>query len=123
MKEYEQSLYHGKHFDGGTILEMIVGYRKVPDEILEAGRKFGHPPDSNTGSYVRAIFQINGKGTYLADLRWTPDAGNEVMIFRSDIDGHTRSGKDLYSARCEHIMVPIFLGHLKKFVEEMTGNG
>lgn len=97
MKEYEQSLYHGKHFDGGTILEMIVGYRKVPDEILEAGRKFGHPPDSNTGSYVRAIFQINGKGTYLADLRWTPDSGNEVMIFRSNIDGHTRSGQSPFS--------------------------
>lgn len=123
MKEYEESTWHGREFDGGTIIELIHGYKALPQDILDMGRQFGQEPDGQTGSYITAIFRLTKGGTYKADLRWTPDAGNEVMIFRSDIDGHTRSGKDLYAAKCEHIMVPIFLGHLKNFVEEMTGNG
>lgn len=115
MKEYEESTWHGREFDGGTIIELIHGYKALPQDILDMGRQFGQEPDGQTGSYITAIFRLTKGGTYKADLRWTPDAGYELMVFHSDENGHLKSGKDLYSARLGYMSVPGFMYHLKRF--------
>lgn len=89
----------GKTLHGAEVLKHWYAYTEIPEEILEMGRKFGHDPDNSTGIWYRGIANVKGK-LYLADLRWTPDAGNECMIFRCDKDGNVlESGRSYYSRR------------------------
>lgn len=106
----------GKTLHGAEILKTWYSWTEIPEEILEMGQKFGHEPNTSTGLYFRAITQVKGK-SYLADLRWTPDAGNECMIFRCDKDGNVlESGRSYYSRRD----VPLTLHSLLKCIDDFA---
>lgn len=57
--------------------------------------------------------KVKGK-TYLADLRWTPDEGNECMILR-----FTKGGRSYYSRRG----IPLTLHSLLKCIDEFAKDG
>lgn len=106
----------GKTLHGAEIFDVRHGREKVPQEIQDMGRKFGHEPNAATGLWFRSIFKVKGK-IYLADLRWAPDAGNECMIFRCDKDGNViESGRSYYSRRG----LPLTLHSLLKCVDEFA---
>nr|DAL57008.1 MAG TPA_asm: hypothetical protein [Bacteriophage sp.] len=109
----------GKTLHGAEILDVSYGREEVPEEIQDMGRKFGHEPNTSTGLWFRAISKVKGK-SYLADLRWTPDAGNECMIFYSDACGNVRSGKDVFSRSGLEIMsVNVFLSLVAEWAKEI----
>lgn len=89
--------YRGRKMRCGVeIIDMFHGRVPVPDELLEIGKKFGHEPDVWTGGHITAILRFKGK-IYKADQRWTPDEGQEFMIFKSDVCGNVTSGRSLFS--------------------------
>lgn len=112
--------YQGKRMHCGVeIFDIVTGHYQVSDFDREAGKRFGHAPDIWTGSYITAILDFKGK-TYKADMRWTPDAGNEFMIFHSDACGNVRSGKDVFSRSGLEIMsVNVFLSLVAEWAKEI----
>lgn len=109
----------GKTLHGAEILDVSYGREEVPEEIQNMGRKFGHEPDGYTGIWYRGIAKVKGK-LYLADLRWTPDAGNECKIFRCDKDGNIiESGKSYYSKRG----IPLAPRSLIKCIDDFAKDG
>lgn len=103
----------GKTLHGAEIFDVRHGREEVPQEIQDMGRKFGHEPDTSTGLWFQASCKVNGK-TYLADLRWTPDEGNECMILR-----FTKGGRSYYSRRG----IPLTLHSLLKCIDEFAKDG
>lgn len=109
----------GKTLHGAEILKSWYSWTDFPEEILEMGRKFGHEPDGYTGIWYRGIAKVKGK-LYLADLRWTPDAGNECMIFRCNKDGKViESGRSYYSRRG----IPLAIASLIKCIDDFAKEG
>lgn len=94
--------YRGKQICGMTVYEISMGHEDVPEDLKEAGRRFGFPPDAFTGDWIRAVVSKDGLNFYLVDLRWTPDNGNECMAFKSNATG-TKMGKAVYCARTNAI--------------------
>lgn len=109
----------GKTLHGAEILDVSYGREEVPEEIQDMGRKFGHEPNTSMGLWLRAISKVKGK-SYLADLRWTPDAGNECMIFRCDKDGNVvESGRSYYSRRG----LPLTTHSILKCIDDFAKDG
>ena len=103
----------GKTLHGAEIFDIRHGREEVPEEIKNMGRKFGHEPNTSTGLWFQASCKVKGK-TYLADLRWTPDEGNECMIFR-----FIESGRSYYSRRG----IPLTIHSLLKCVDDFAKDG
>ena len=101
----------GKTLHGAEILDVSYGREEVPEEIQNMGRKFGHEPNTSTGLWFQESVKVKGK-TYLADLRWTPDEGNECMILRF-------TGRSYYSRRG----IPLTLHSLLKCIDEFAKDG
>lgn len=109
----------GKTLHGAEILDVSCGRAGIPKEILERGRKFGYAPDHYTSFWYRGIAKVKGK-LYLADLRWTLDAGIECMIFRCDKDGNVlESGRSYYSRRG----IPLTTHGLLKCIDDFAKEG
>lgn len=109
----------GKTLHGAEIFDVRHGREEVPEEIQDMGRKFGHEPNTSTGLWFQASVKVKGK-TYLADLRWTPDEGNECMIFRCDKDGNIlESGRSYYSRRD----IPLTTHGLLKCIDDFAKEG
>lgn len=108
-----------KTLHGAEVLDVSYGREEVPQEIQDMGRKFGYEPNTSTGLWFQVICKVKGK-SYLADLRWTPDAGNECMIFRCDKDGSViESGRSYYSRRG----IPLSPRSLIKCIDDFAKDG
>lgn len=114
----------GKTLHGAEILDVSYGRAEVPEEIQEMVRKFWHKPNPSTGLWYRCIAKVKDK-SYLADLRWTPDAGTECMIFRCDKDGNVlESGRSYYSRRGIPLSLRILIKCIDDFAKgEQDGQG
>lgn len=112
-------IYRGKKLAPGLEIVALTEDRWEPsEEYLELGRRFGHEPDSGVRTGLTATVLAKGK-TYKADMRWTPDAGYEFMVFKSNADGYVASGKDVYCrSNCLGVNLQSFLGYLMDFFEE-----
>lgn len=107
----------GKTLHGAEILDVSYGREEVPQEIQDMGRKLGHEPNTSTGLWFRVISKVNGK-RYLADLRWTPDAGNECMIFKCNKNGTVRiwGATSCYSKRG----IPLTMHSILKCIDDFA---
>lgn len=81
-----------------TVYDISTGHEDLPEDLKEAGRRFGFPLDASTGDWIRAVVSRDGLNFYLVDIRWTPDNGNECMAFKSNAT-RTKMGKAVYCAR------------------------
>ena len=117
---YSISMYRGKKIGRLDIVDMWGGHQDVPDEVLALGCRFGHEPDVYTGDFLTAQLLV-GRQNYKADLRWTPDAGYEFMIFKCDLNGHVSSGRSCYEGhRYPNVTLPTFLWYINDFAKEVA---
>ena len=117
---YSISMYRGKKIGRLDIVDMWGGHQDVPDEVLALGCRFGHEPDVYTGDFLTAQLLV-GRQNYKADLRWTPDAGYEFMIFKCDLNGHVSSGRSCYEGhRYPNVTLPTFLWYINDFAKEVV---
>lgn len=110
----------GKTLHGAEIFDVRYGREEVPEEIKNMGRKFGHEPNTSTGLWYQASCKVKGK-TYLADLRWTPDEGNECMIFKCNKNGTVRiwGATSCYSRRG----IPLTTHSILKCIDDFAKDG
>lgn len=113
-------IYQGKKLAPGLEIVALTEDRWDPSaEYLELGRRFGHKPDSGVRTGLTATVLAKGK-TYKADMRWTPDAGYEFMVFKSNANGCATSGKDMYCrSNCQGVSLKSFLWYLMDFFKEV----
>lgn len=112
--------YRGKKIGRLEIVDMRVGHYDVPDEVLALGRRFGHEPGAYIGDSLTAQLLV-GRQNYKADLRWTPDAGYEFMVFKCDLNGHVTSGRSYYEGhRYPNVTLPSFLWYINDFAKEVV---
>lgn len=110
--------YRGKKIGRLEIVDMWGGHQDVPDEVLALGRRFGHDPGVYIGDFLTAQLLV-GRQNYKADLRWTPDAGYEFMIFKCDRNGHVTAGRSYYEGhRYPNVTLPTFLWYIRDFAKE-----
>ena len=120
FKTYPNPQYRGKKIGRLEIVDMWGGHQDVPDEVLALGCRFGHEPDVYTGDFLTAQLLV-GRQNYKADLRWTPDAGYEFMIFKCDLNGHVSSGRSYYEGhRYPNVTLPTFLWYINDFAKEVV---
>ena len=118
VKTYPIPQYRGKKIGRLEIVDMWGGHQDVPDEVLALGRRFGHEPDVYIGDFLTAQLLL-GRQNYKADLRWTPDAGYEFMVFKCDLNGHVSSGRSCYEGpRYPNVTLPTFLWYINDFAKE-----
>lgn len=112
--------YRGRKIGRLEIVDMWGGHQDVPDEVLALGRRFGHDPGVYIGDFLTAQLLV-GRQNYKADLRWTPDAGYEFMIFKCDLKGHVSSGRSCYEGhRYPNVTLPTFLWYINDFAKEVV---
>lgn len=91
---YSISMYRGKKIGRLEIVDMWIGHYDVPDEVLALGRRFGHEPGVYIGDFLTAQLLV-GRQNYKADMRWTPDAGYEFMVFKMRSEWPRNIGQEL----------------------------
>mgnify|MGYP001313475870 FL=1 len=110
--------YRGKKIGCLEIVDMWGGHQDVPEKMLALGRRFGHEPGAYAGDFLTAQL-LAGRQHYKADLRWTPDAGYECMVFKCDSNGRVSSGRSYYEGhRYPNVTIPTFLWYINDFVKE-----
>lgn len=109
--------YRGKKIGRLEIVDMWGGHQDVPEKMLALGRRFGHEPGAYIGDFLIAYLLV-GRQNYKADLRWTPDAGCEFMVFKCDLNGHVSSGRSYYEGhRYPNVTLPTFLWYINDFAK------
>lgn len=117
-KVYPIPQYRGKKIGRLEIVDMWGGHQDVPEKMLALGRRFGHEPGAYIGDFLIAYLLV-GRQHYKADLRWTPDAGYEFMVFKCDLNGHVSSGRSCYEGhRYPNVTLSTFLWYISDFAKE-----
>ena len=112
--------YRGKKIGGLEIVDMWGGHQEVPEKMLALGRRFGHEPGAYIGDFLTAQLLV-GRQYYKADLRWTPDAGYEFMVFKCDLNVHVSSGRSYYEGhRYPNVTFSTFLWYISDFAKEVV---
>lgn len=115
---YHIPQYRGTKIGRLEIVDMWGGHYDVPDEVLALGRLFGHEPGVYIGDFLTAQLLV-GRQNYKADLRWTPDAGYEFIVFKCDRNGHVTSGRSYYEGhRYPNVTPSTFLWYISDFAKE-----
>ncbi|WP_303226040.1 hypothetical protein [uncultured Acidaminococcus sp.] len=111
--------YRGKKIGRLEIVDIWGGHQEVPEKMLALGRLFGHEPDAYAGNFLTALLLL-GRQNYKADLRWTPDAGYEFIVFKCDLNGRVSSGRSYYEGhRYPNVTIPTFLWYINDFAKEV----
>lgn len=112
--------YRGKKIGRMEIADMWGGHYDAPDEMLARGRWFRHELGAYIGDFLTAQLLV-GRQNYKADLRWTPDAGYECMVFKCDRNGHVTSGRSYYEGhRYPNVTLPTFLWYINDFAKKVV---